>query len=258
MIRKATSADKKPVLEFCKNTFSWGDYIQDVWDYWLSEGIFLVAEKLTPVGICHAVFSKGQVWIEGIRVNPDFRREGIASKLVRKVESISKEKQIKLSFMLIDTKNQPSLEMAKILNYKIFQTWNFYSLTPKPNINYHISFGAINSENQIEHYVKSWRWVPLDHQKLNFLNSNNYIIYAGTDDNKTIAILEDSEHFKNTLIVSLYAGTENNTKNVISFLQNYGFEKHYQRLQILTKEFLPDFKGLDFRISFHLMQKLLS
>ena len=258
MIRKATLYDKKPVLEFCKNTFSWGDYIQDVWDYWLSEGVFLVAEKLIPVGICHAVFFKEQVWIEGIRVNPDFRRKGIASKLVRKIESISKEKQIKLSFMLIDTENQPSLEMAKILNYKIFQTWNFYSLTPKPNINHHISFGNTSSKNQIDHYVKSWRWVPLDEENLNFLNSNNCIIFSGNDDNKTIAILEDSEHFKNTLIVSLYAGAENNTKNVVSFLQNYGFEKHYQRLQILTKEFFPDFKGLDFRISFHLMQKLLS
>lgn len=258
MIRNATSADKVYILKFCKNTFSWGDYIQDVWDYWFSEGSLLVAEESVPVGICHGVFFKEQVWIEGIRVDPTFRRKGVASKLVNKIESLSKGKQIKFSFMLIDTKNKPSLEMAKILNYKIFQTWNFYSLSPKQNIHHQISFGNVISENQFDHYVKSWRWIPLDQQKLNFLNSKNCIIYSGNEDNKTIAILEDSEHFKNTLIVTLYAGAENNINNMISFLQNYGFEKNYQRLQILTKEDLPNYKGLDLRLSFHLMQKLLS
>ena len=35
-----TISDKKAVLDFCKNTFSWGDYINDVWDYWILEGNF--------------------------------------------------------------------------------------------------------------------------------------------------------------------------------------------------------------------------
>lgn len=70
--------------------------------------------------------------------------------------------------------------------------------------------------------------------------------------------MEDSEHFEKTLIVTLFAGSKNNTMNIISFLQNYGFEKKYQRLQILTKETLPEFKNLEQKISFHLMQKLLS
>ena len=31
-IRRAKSSDKEEILGFCTNTFSWGDYIDQVWD----------------------------------------------------------------------------------------------------------------------------------------------------------------------------------------------------------------------------------
>ena len=257
-IREAKSSDKLHILKFCKNTFSWGDYIKDVWDYWLSEGNLLVIEKNIPIGVCHAVFSKNQVWIEGIRINSDFRRQGLASKLVKQEELLAKQKKLKISLMLIDTENLPSLLMAKNLGYQIFQTWNFYSLLPLENKSHEISFGDIIQNNKFPHYVKSWRWLPLDKEALSSLNSKNCIIYSKNEKNPAIAIIENSEHFEKTLIVTLFAGSNTNTINVISFLQNYGYEKKYQRLQIITKETLPEFRNLEHRISFHLMQKLLS
>ncbi len=92
---------------------------------------------------------------------------------------------------------------------------------------------------------------------MSLLNSKHCIIHSGSVD-KATAILEDSEHFKKTMIVTLFAGSEENTTNILCFLQNYGFEKKYQRVQILTKETLPDFANLELKLSFHLMQKLLS
>ena len=258
VIREAKPSDKLHILKFCKNTFSWGDYIKEVWDYWLSEGKLLVIEKKIPIGFCHAVFSKNQVWIEGIRINSDFRRQGLASNLIIQVESLAIQKQIPISLMLIDTENLSSLLMAKNLEYKINQTWNFYSLLPKENNSHEISFGNIIQNNEFSHYVKSWRWLPLDQETLSSLNSKNCIVYSKKGKNQSIAILEDSEHFEKTLIVTLFAGSKSNTENIISFLQNFGFEKKYQRLQILTKETLPEFRNLEHKISFHLMQKLLS
>ena len=258
IIRDANSSDKFHILKFCTNTFSWGDYIKDIWDYWISEGSLLVIEKNIPLGICHAFFSQNQVWIEGIRIHPDFRRQGLSSQLIKKVESMALKKQIFLSYMLIEAKNNPSLEMAQNLDYKINQTWNFYSLFPQKNICDEISFGNIVQEIEFSHYVKSWRWLPLDEDTLVFLNSKNCIIYSAKEGKKTIAILEDSEHFEKTLIVTLFAGSKNNNLNIISYLQNFGFEKKYQRIQILTKETLPELKNLEYKISFHLMKKLLS
>ena len=258
MIRTAKSSDKLHILKFCKNTFSWGDYIQDVWDYWLSEGNLLVVEKTIPIGTCHVLFSKNQVWIEGIRINSNFRRQGLASNLIIKVESLATQKQIPISLMLIDTENLPSILMTQRLGYEINQTWKFYSLLPQKNNSHEISYGNPIRNNEFSHYVKSWRWIPLDNKILSSLNSENCIIHSNKGNNQAIAILADSEHFEKTLIVTLFAGSKSNTMNIISFLQNFGFEKKYQRLQILTRETLPEFKNLEHKISFHLMQKLLS
>ena len=43
--RLARDSDKKDVLSFCKKTFSWGDYIHEVWDSWIVEGNLIVIEN---------------------------------------------------------------------------------------------------------------------------------------------------------------------------------------------------------------------
>jgi len=257
MIREATTLDKNPILKFCKDTFSWGDYVDQVWDFWLSEGNLLLFEKQFPVGICHAFYSEDQIWIEGIRIDPNFRRQKIASKLVRHAESIGKEKNISSSFMLIDTENTSSHSMANSLDYNIFQTWNFYSLIPKRNPNYDVHFEKTINRQFFSHYVKSWRWLPINDSTLSTFYEQNKIIKSSMDGKNSIAILTDSEHFDKTLIVTLFSGSQNTTMQIISFLQNYGIEKNYKRIQILTKEQLSLFDSLEHRISFHLMKKSL-
>ncbi len=257
VIRNAIISDKFSVLNFCKDTFSWGDYIQDVWDYWLTEGNLLLIEKQYPVGMCHVFLSKNQVWIEGIRINSNFRRQGLASKLIRHAELLAKEKHVLFSFMLIDTENLSSLLMAKSLNYEIFQTWNFYSLLPQINNNHKIQFGNILNYTKTLHYVKSWRWLVLDEETLLSLSKQNKMIFSDKSGDISTAILTDSEHFDKTLIVTLFSGSQNNTLELISYIQNYGAEKNYKKIQILTKEKLPLLNTMENKITFNLMQKFL-
>jgi len=257
VIRDAINSDKFSVLNFCKDTFSWGDYIQDVWDYWLSEDNLFLIEKQYPVGMCHAFFSKNQVWIEGIRINSNFRRQGLASELVKHIELLAKEKQISFSFMLIDNENSLSLSMAKSLNYHIFQTWNFYSLLPHVNNNHKIQFSNVLNYTKTSHYVKSWRWLVLDEETSLSLSNQNKIIFSDMSGDISTAILTDSEHFDKTLIVTLFSGSQNNTLDLVSYIQNYGAEKNYKKIQILTKEKLPLLNTLEHKITFNLMQNFL-
>lgn len=258
MIRVAKNSDKSSIMDFCKNTFSWGDYIQYVWNYWLNEGNLFVIEKKQSVGICHAIFSKNQVWIEGIRINPDNRRQGLASKLVNHVESIAKEKQMILSYMLIDVENFSSLEMAKNLNYKIYETWNFYSILPKITYVHNVELGQIPDAAKITHYVKSWRWLELDEESSIQLYKQNKIILSNISGDTSIAILTDSEHFADTLIVTLFSGSETNTLELLSYIQNYGAEKKYHKIQILTKDKISFTNLLEHKITFNLMKKSLN
>lgn len=254
-IREANNLDKTPVLKFCKNTFSWGDYVEHVWNYWISEGHLFLAQKLVPIGICHAFYSDNQVWIEGIRIESNSRRQNIASKLVKHAENL--EKNLSFSFMLIDTGNHISISMAQSLNYEIFQTWNFYTIEPKNNSNYNVTFGKSIDSKSYSHYVKSWRWLPIDNETLKLLYRQNRIVCSSVDDQNSVAIITESEHFDRTLTVTLFSNSNESSYEILSYLQNFGWEKNYERIQILTKEKLPTFVSLESKLSFYLMKKSL-
>ena len=256
-IREAKISDKTSILKFCKNTFSWGDYIEKVWSSWLEEGSLFLFEKKSPVGICHAFYSQNQIWIEGIRIDPNHRREMIASKLVIHAESIGKKNQKLFSYMLIDTENKNSISMADSLNYEKFQTWNYYSLIPKKNSNFKIEFEKSSSIDIFDFYVDSWRWIKTNEKLLNNLSSQKKIIKSNLNGKISAAIIGNYKHIDNTLIVTLFSGSSDTLSNILSYLQNFGFENNYERIQILTNQKLEYFASLEYKISFYLMKKFL-
>lgn len=87
-VRRARNEDKEAVLAFCQQTWEWGDYIADVWDEWLHnpQGALLVAtlggQDGQPVGVANMrMLTKNEAWLEGMRVDPAYRRQGISSAL---------------------------------------------------------------------------------------------------------------------------------------------------------------------------------
>tara|TARA_B110000014_G_scaffold236723_1_gene202174 strand:- start:153 stop:932 length:780 start_codon:yes stop_codon:yes gene_type:complete len=256
-IREATSFDKNLVMKFCKNTFSWGDYIDQVWSSWLKEGSLFLFEKESPIGICHAFYFENQIWIEGIRIDPNFRRQMIASKLVTHAELIGKNNNASFSYMLIDTENKNSIYMANSLNYKKFQLWNYYSLIPKKNSNFKIDFVKLINSDIFPFYVDSWRWIKTTTKILSNLSIQNKIIQSILNGKSSVAIIGDYKHLAKTLIITLISGSPETLFEVLSYLQNYAFEKDYERIQILTKNELQSFDSLEYKISFNLMKKYL-
>ena len=246
MIRDARPFDKPAVLRFCRDTFSWGDYVEHVWDCWLDEGLLFVCDEQSPVGICHGSLSEGQIWIEGIRIDPNFRRRGIASGLVRHAESAGQESGASLSYMLVETGNEASLSLAKSLGYDMLQTWNFYSLAPKHNSGFDVTFPDTIDE---PHYVKSWRWVPLGPAMPELAGKNGIVRSC---DGLSAAVLSDSEHFENTLMVTLFSGSEDASMHIVSFLQDHAAQNGYDKIQVLSKEALKPVP-LERRLSFHLL-----
>jgi hypothetical protein len=89
MFRPVQAADKDRVLAFTAHTWGAdeGDYIGDVFDDWLIDpkGEFtaaLIDDQVVAIAkLTH--LSNGEWWFEGLRVDPDFRRRGIALSLNR-------------------------------------------------------------------------------------------------------------------------------------------------------------------------------
>ena len=84
-IRAAHAEDRDAVLAFCSGTWEWGDYIDHVWDDWLADqqGALLIATAdETPAGLLHLRMLSGEeAWLEGMRVDPTVRQQGIARRL---------------------------------------------------------------------------------------------------------------------------------------------------------------------------------
>jgi ribosomal protein S18 acetylase RimI-like enzyme len=84
-VRPAREEDREQVLEFCRQTWDWGDYIADVWEDWLHDenGALLVATlDGKPVGIANLrMLNAEEAWMEGMRVDPAFRNRGVAGAL---------------------------------------------------------------------------------------------------------------------------------------------------------------------------------
>lgn len=82
-MRDARTEDKRAVFEFTRRTWGqYGDFIPRVWRRWISDkaGRFIVAElDGVPVGTARVRdFGGGEVWLEGLRVDPKHRGKGIA------------------------------------------------------------------------------------------------------------------------------------------------------------------------------------
>jgi GNAT superfamily N-acetyltransferase len=83
--RPALSSDTADILEFTKLIWEGDDYIRYVWQDWLHDpcGVLAIAQHGShAVGMAKVSFlSRGQWWLEGLRVDPAYRGLGIASRL---------------------------------------------------------------------------------------------------------------------------------------------------------------------------------
>ncbi len=115
-VRPAREDDRMPVLEFCAQTWEEGDYIADVWDDWLRDtaGALLVGTVAgRPVAIVHArMMSADEAWLEGIRVDPAARRQGIGRVMVSRALVAARERGAAVARLFVDDANTVSQRLT--------------------------------------------------------------------------------------------------------------------------------------------------
>lgn len=84
-VRAALLEDKETILEFCRHTWEWGDYIPRVWDVWLSDPqsrLLVATIDDQPVAIAQVtLLASEEAWLQGFRVAPAYQSQGIATEL---------------------------------------------------------------------------------------------------------------------------------------------------------------------------------
>ena len=201
--RVATLYDKDYVLDLCKNTFSWGDYIDRVWDIWIREpnSIFLVAvnenniEK--PIAIAHGIIIPEKiVWIEGIRVDPKYRSQKLATNMSLHILDYARKKGALYSSTIVSLNNDASKGLMQKLGFKMISKWTYISIKPIvfPDLDNAIADNAkvaklseyqqiLNFLNQPDifklaqkKFVNSWRWHDLTEDRLKKMINNKQVI----------------------------------------------------------------------------------
>jgi len=258
-IRDAQPSDKQAVLEFCKETFSWGDYIADVWDSWILQGnLFVAVENDIPIGLSHLVFTDNrQSWLEGIRVHPNHRRMGFGRKIIAYCESIANTKTIR---MIIESDNAPSIDLARSMGYDIEDWWRLYALEPKKETS---SVVAASDVSQVARfvssntYVDSWKWIPLEKSDLEELVQQKRILLSISNERiLAVGIWNESKNFANVLQLGFINGTDEGMLDILRFIQNKGYESHCERIQVFSQaKNILEMELLTKRPLFYLMKK---
>ena len=114
-MRPARPEDRDAVLAFCAHTWDDGDYIEYVWDDWLDDarGVLLVGLlDGTPVGINHLrMVSADEAWLEGMRVDPAYRRAGFGGVLTSRAMVAGRERGAAVARLFTSSDNLASQGM---------------------------------------------------------------------------------------------------------------------------------------------------
>ena len=229
-IRRARPSDKDLILDFCTDTFEWGDYIDRTWDEWISDqsGLLLIFEttsfnsklKPNPIAMIHTIkCPRNILWLEGLRVNKIFRKNGIATKLLKYCLNYGIKKGIKEFGALVSQGNLASQKMLEKMGFVQLFDCVYYNIrleklvlnndsmnkyttkfsvsldikVPKlndiPSIQTHLS---LNSSCISSHkYFNSWRFCDLDSSFSNLLLlvQNNELLLIVNQNNEIVEVI---------------------------------------------------------------------
>jgi ribosomal protein S18 acetylase RimI-like enzyme len=112
VVRPAREADREAVFAFCARTWEDGDYIPEVWEAWLGDarGTLLVGTLSEhPVALAHVrMVGEDEAWIEGVRVDPTLRRQGIGRVLISRMLVAARERGATVARLFTDSDNLAS------------------------------------------------------------------------------------------------------------------------------------------------------
>ena len=254
-IRPAKKSDKDEIINFCINTFSWGDYINRVWDYWYAEKngqLFVVESGGEKIAMSHvAICPEGKgIWLEGIRVHPHHRRSYIATMLLAKMLEYGRRKGAREASAIVDASNFASQSMMEKNGFRIVSKWMYYNALSTPR--QQESNVRIANADDIDdiwqylqqskiyrlsgkRYVKSWQWYTFDHRALlNFVKEERVVVTSLPIDG--IAIINKRGYWdrSNILqIVYLDIASASSLRRLVSFITNLYLDGKFDSLQLV-------------------------
>jgi len=126
-VRLASVGDREGILAISSRIWEGEDYIPHVLDRWLSEGGLFVAELGGKVvGFAkNTELSPGEIWLEGLRVDPAHQGKGVAKALARaQLEAALAQKPRSVRLATVE-ENLASLHIAQELGFRAIARFSY-------------------------------------------------------------------------------------------------------------------------------------
>jgi hypothetical protein len=193
------------------------------------------------------------MWLEGVRVHPDYRRSKIATRLLEKMIEYGMQKGAVQASAIVDVTNVASQRMMEMNGFAVVSRWAFYSAGGRPRRGRSAARLATISEldeiwEYMQHskiyrlsakrYVKSWHWYALDKKVLKSFIRDKSVIVAGRPVN-SVAITNRHGYWDRTKIlqvVYLDAASASSIKHLVSFVTNIYLDGKFEEFQLVCHD----------------------
>ena len=234
--RPVRQSDVKDIIKFCRNTFSWGDYIPEVLERWRTDpnGRLFLAEykkgnhgrntdvSTVTIGISHVIIchKKELAWIEGIRIHPRYRRIKAATGLIKKMLRYAKHQGTPEISAIVGIDNAASQNLLKENGFKVISQWSYYICKKNNNQAIRKTSARVASPKDVDkiwHYLKnsriyrlsgrryvdSWRWYRFGRNVLKKFVREKRLIVAGNGIITGVVVLNKSEYWDKSNVLQI-------------------------------------------------------
>jgi GNAT superfamily N-acetyltransferase len=208
-IRLARPDDRADVERICAATWDWGDYVPEAWDHWLAEQARAQAGDFEDTGVVLAGEWAGrmvalsrirhqtpeQIWLEAMRVEPEYRRRGIAGEFLSHSLAYARQKRAKVVRLGTSERNTPvhiMTDRTGMVRAGSYVLWNAEALLASPlpvvlSTDHAVQVWAFLDESPVLAHTKglyssAWNWQELSPQRVaQFLDQRAMVAKTAVD-----------------------------------------------------------------------------
>jgi len=176
-VRSAHRDDKEVVLAFCANTWDWGDYIERVWDEWLVDPqgkLFVAVTDGQATGLAHLrMVTPTDAWLEGLRVDPQYRQQGIATALNMAMLEEATRRDATNARLVTESTNTGALRIMDTIQMRHVGSFVPFRATPTP-VQQH-------SRARVEYQPEATQLATVEHvdEIIDYLNASSVFPAVG-------------------------------------------------------------------------------
>jgi len=268
-VREARDSDREAVFEFCRRTWSWGDYIPHVWDKWLKENhgkVFVATVDDVPVGIQHITIDKpGEAWLSGARTAPSYRRRGVATAITMKCLEYAKSHGVKVARLITESNNTAAIAAVQKMGFQPVAEYLEMELENPPMAESSGSCWAdVSQLDTVWSYLQTsevyrlaaglytvlYHWYSLDRRDLErFIENGKAIVYGASGEAVQGLILVDdavsSEWHENALQTCYIDGEFEAASDMAKFLLAHCHKQGVGKVYGFTCNYPPIVEALE-------------